>query len=459
MTRSTARYALIAALFCLATPLTAQADLPISDTTLANGLHVIVIENHALPLVTVELDVRNGAYTQSPEHEGLAHLYEHMFFKANRTIASQERYLERLRELGGSWNGTTSEERVNYFVTVGTDSVVPALRFMEDAIRYPLFLPEELVRERPVVLGEFDRNEANHFFHLNRGIDTLLWGRGFYSRKNVIGNRDTIAATTPEKMRAIQQRYYVPNNSALILSGDMTPARGFRLAAEVFGDWPRGPDPFATPAPDPAPLTQSQAVIVERPVGSVSLTIRWHGPSVSRDPVATYAADVLSTVLANPASKFQKRLVDSGFAFNASLFYYTLNHVGPITLSAQTTPEKLLPLQRAVLEEIERMADSTYVLQEELDAAQRQLGIQALFEREIPSDWAHTVGFWWSVAGLDYYRTYVPNMQKMSRADMAQYVRTYLQGKPFVAGVLINAAARQKLQLVPEMLLPKAVTP
>jgi zinc protease len=459
MTRSTARYALIAALFCFATPLTAQADLPISDTTLANGLHVIVIENHALPLVTVELDVRNGAYTQSPEHEGLAHLYEHMFFKANRTIASQERYLERLRELGGSWNGTTSEERVNYFVTVGTDSVVPALRFMEDAIRYPLFLPEELVRERPVVLGEFDRNEANHFFHLNRGIDTLLWGRGFYSRKNVIGNRDTIAATTPEKMRAIQQRYYVPNNSALILSGDMTPARGFRLAAEVFGDWPRGPDPFATPAPDPAPLTQSQAVIVERPVGSVSLTIRWHGPSVSRDPVATYAADVLSTVLGNPASKFQKRLVDSGFAFNASLFYYTLNHVGPITLSAQTTPEKLLPLQRAVLEEIERMADSTYVSQEELDAAQRQLGIQALFEREIPSDWAHTVGFWWSVAGLDYYRTYVPNMQKMSRADMAQYVRTYLQGKPFVAGVLINAAARQKLQLVPEMLLPKAVTP
>lgn len=105
------------------------------------------------------------------------------------------------------------------------------------------------------------------------------------------------------------------------------------------------------------------------------------------------------------------------------------------------------------------MADSTYVSQEELDAAQRQLGIQALFEREIPSDWAHTVGFWWSVAGLDYYRTYVPNMQKMSRADMAQYVRTYLQGKPFVAGVLINAAARQKLQLVPEMLLPKAVTP
>ena len=77
-----------------------QANLPIRDTTLANGLHVIVIESHAVPLVTVELDVKNGSYTESPEYNGLSHLYEHMFFKANRTIPSQERYLQRLRELG-----------------------------------------------------------------------------------------------------------------------------------------------------------------------------------------------------------------------------------------------------------------------------------------------------------------------------------------------------------------------
>src|SRR6185295_16848605 len=96
-----------------ASPVLAQADLPIRDTILANGLQVIVIENHAVPLVTVELDVKNGGYTQTPEYEGLAHLYEHMFFKANRAIPSQERYLQRLRQLGASWNGTTSEERVN----------------------------------------------------------------------------------------------------------------------------------------------------------------------------------------------------------------------------------------------------------------------------------------------------------------------------------------------------------
>jgi zinc protease len=194
-------------------------------------------------------------------------------------------------------------------------------------------------------------------------------------------------------------------------------------------------------------------------VGSVSLTMRWQGPGVGRDPAATYAADVLSNVLNNSGSRFQKRLVDSGLAFNANIGYYTLNHVGPITVFAQTAPEKLLPLERAVLQEIGRLTDSTYVSPDELDAAQKQLGIRALYEREVPTDWAHTVGFWWSVAGLDYYRTYVPNMQKVTRSDLAQYARTYLQGKPFVAGVLINAEARKKLALTPEMLLPKEVTP
>src|SRR5215207_5147221 len=131
----------------------AQSDLPIRDTVLANGLHVIVVESHAVPIVTVELDVKNGSFTEPPDYAGLSHLYEHMFFKANKAIPSQEKYLQRLRQLGASWNGTTSQERVNYFITVGADSVRPAMQFMEDAIRSPLFLNEELVRERPVVTG------------------------------------------------------------------------------------------------------------------------------------------------------------------------------------------------------------------------------------------------------------------------------------------------------------------
>ena len=447
------RIPVLAVLLLFAPVLGAQSDLPIHSRKLANGLEVIVIENRAVPLVTVEIDVKNGAYTETPEYDGLSHLYEHMFFKANRTIPSQEMYLRRTNQLGAVWNGTTSEERVNYYVTVGVDSLLPALQFIEDAIRYPLFNQDELVRERPVVLGEFDRNEANPFFHLFRGVDTLLWTPGYYSRKNVIGNRDIIVTATQAKMNTIKDRYYVPNNSALILAGDITPERGFRLAEQIFGDWPKGADPFATPVANPPALTSSKRVIVERPVQGATFYITWHGPSVTADPAATYAADVLATVVANPTSKFYKRLVESGLTYGANLNYYTLAHTGPISVFAQLAADKIPEAQRAIMEEVGKLTDENYITQEELTAAQRQLGIQALYQREQASEYAHTVGFWWAVAGLDYYRSYVPNMQRVTRADIAKYARTYIAGKPHVTGLLISPEERARLKLTPESLL------
>jgi zinc protease len=333
------------------------------------------------------------------------------------------------------------------------------MQFMRDAVRYPLFQQDELVRERPVVIGEFDRNEANPYFHLFRGTDTLLWTRAYWSRKNVIGNRAVILGTPQEKMREIQNRYYIPNNTALILAGDVTPARGFRAAIEVFGDWPRGPDPFATPIPDPPPLARTQAVIVTQPVNAAAVALQFQGPSVTRDPAATYAADVLSTILNKRSSRFSKRLVDSGLAFQANISYYTLSHVGPIGVFLQTTPEKVVDAQRAALEEIAKLADSTYVSPQELADAQKELGIQSLYEREQSTSWAHTIGFWWAVAGLDYYRDYVPNMQRVTRGDLARYATTYLQGKPYVVGVLMSPEARQKTGLTPEALLPKELVP
>jgi zinc protease len=442
-----------------AVPLAAQSSLPIYHRALANGLDVIVIENHAVPLVTVEVDVRNGSMTEPPEFNGLSHLYEHMFFKANRAIPDQERYVERLRQLGALWNGTTSEEVVNYYFTLGVDSLVPALEFMRDAIRFPLFQQAELERERRVVLGEFDRNEASPLFLLYRAVSRELWSPEYFSRKNPIGDRAMIATATPEKMLAIQRRYYVPNNSALLLAGDITPERGFQLAEQIFGDWPRAEDPFATPVPNPPPLTESRAVIVEQPVNSVTLSLAWQGPSVGADPASTYAADVFSTIINTETGRFHRRLVENGLAFTAAISYYTLNHVGPIQLDAQTTPDKLLPLERALLDEVEHFADSDYVSPAQLDAARNQVMAEGLYERERPSSFVHTLGFWWSVAGLDYYRTYRPRMQAVTRADLAAYARRYLVGRPHVIGVLISPEARARTGVTPEVLLGREAAP
>ena len=452
-----ARMGAVAALLAVAAPLAAQEELPIHKTMLGNGLEVIVIENHAVPLVTIELDVKNGSYTETPDYNGLSHLYEHMFFKANRTIPSQEEYLERLNELGAAWNGTTSTERVNYYVTVGVDSLEPAMQFMEDAIRYPLFEQAELERERPVVLGEYDRNESNPFFHLGRATDTMLWSPEYYSRKNVIGDREIIITTTQEKMLTIQRRFYVPNNTALILSGDITSERGFALAEQVFADWPRGEDPFATSIPDPPPLTAPRAVVVEQPVNTVTVSINWQGPSVTRDVEDTYVADLLATALANPTSKFYKALVESGLAFGVNFSYFTQMHVGPIAIQAQTTPDKALELHRAILAEVDKFDDPGYVTDQELEAAKSEVGVAQLYGREQASSFAHTVGFWWAVADLDYYLGYVDGMQAVTQDDIAGFARAWMIGKPNVSGVLIDPQSRAAINLTANDLLAQEV--
>jgi len=105
---------------------------PFVNKVLPNGLEVIVLEDHSVPLVTVELAVRNGSFTETPELNGLSHLYEHMFFKVAPDQAIKNEYLRGIDSLGIVYNGETHEEVVNYYFTTTTPNFPVALRFMRD---------------------------------------------------------------------------------------------------------------------------------------------------------------------------------------------------------------------------------------------------------------------------------------------------------------------------------------
>src|SRR6267143_8102 len=122
-----------------------QAQL--ANQVLANGFEIIILEDHSIPLVTIELAAKNGSYTEPPELNGLSHLYEHMFFKTNRAVANQEEYLRKIGQLGIAYNASTREEVVNYFFTTTSPNLRTAMQFMRDSIRYPLFDEREFERE------------------------------------------------------------------------------------------------------------------------------------------------------------------------------------------------------------------------------------------------------------------------------------------------------------------------
>lgn len=453
---------LAAFLLCLPSLLLAQrAELErhIQRATLPNGLDIIVVENRGVPLVTIEADVKNGSFTQGPEFEGLSHLYEHMFFKANSVHPNPDDFIGRASELGAEFNGTTSEERVNYYLTVPADSVEGGMKFLAAALINPLFRKDELEREREVVIGEYDRNESSPFFKFSTEMGKALWTTA-WSRKNPLGERAIIQSTTPEKMRAIQQRYYVPNNTAIIITGDIAATKAFALAKAIFGNWAKGADPATTdPIPPIPPVARDTAVIVEQPIGSIVVMLQWQGPSAQKDPAATYAADVFSDVLNQPGSRFQRRLVDSGLFHGIGVNYYTLNQVGPITISGETSPEKLKEALAALRDEIQKLNDPGYFSADELKAATRQRIVGTELGLERASGFAHQLGFWWAVTGMDYFYGYVDTMAKQTPNDLQSYASKYIIGKSHVTGVLLSPAMRQALKLTPSSLVDVGIRP
>ncbi len=436
--------------FMLVTAATAQnQQLPSNFylKTLPNGLQMLVIEDHTVPLATIEIVVKNGAYTEDSAFNGLSHMYEHMFFKANRDLPSQEAFLKRVQELGVVFNGTTSEERVNYFITLSNSKLQEGLTFMNSAIRYPLFLETEMKNENPVVDGEFQRAESNPGFFLFQDMNYKLWGNNYY-RKNPIGLHDVILSCTPEKMKVIQQKFYYPNNSMLVVAGDVNHADVFPLIEATYGDWvPADFDPFVKwPIPEMKSLTGVTNFVTVNSNAQIPIFLTgFHGPDTRNDLKSTYAADVFSYILQQASSKLQKDLVETGLAYQVNVSYQTCKFTGPINIILVPNPAKISEAYKVLWENISQWSNPDYFTDEQLETAKNLLAIQDAYQKESTSNFVHTVTYWWASASIDYYTNYVENLKKITREDIVRYVNTYIKGKPHVNGLLVNPAMKDMI--------------
>jgi zinc protease len=459
-------------------------EIPIVTKTLANGMEIIVLPDASVPLVTVELAVRNGSFTEPPELNGLSHLYEHMFFKPNSAglLAQCEAamvqgplndlgkracenplklksqigdisYLSQIDQIGIVNNGQTNEEVVEYYFTTTKPYTQTAMKFIKDATRYPSFEEDDFSREKEVVIGELDRNMSQPGYYLNRAMLDKLFYK-YPTRKSPGGTRETVAAATTDQMRLIESRYYVPNNSALVVTGDVDPQNIFALAEQLFGDWPRSEDPFKKfPLVEHPPVPKSEGAIISQPVQNVFIELGWQGPSIGKDDAATYAADVFSFIIRQPNSRFQRTLVDSQLAADVNLGYYTQRNVGPITTIMVTSPDKAKAAVKALYGEIAQFDKPDYYTDEELENAKTLLEADDLYSREKLSDYSHTLSFWWSTSGIDYFRGYHKNLRAVTREDINRYLRTYILNKPHIGLALISPEEQDAAKLTSDDLI------
>ncbi len=419
---------------------------------LDNGLEVLVCENHLTPIVTIEVAVKNGSFTETPDINGLSHLYEHMFFTANKRDTSEDDFLDRVDRLGIVYNGETHEENVQYYFTLPKQNLEKGLDFMAVAITSPLFKQSELNNQITVVNGEFDRNEASPYFSFTRTMSQKIWG-DLWNRKEPLGVRPAINAATREKMLMIQKKYYIPNNSLLIVTGDVNTSDIKNLVPKYFSDWKAGSDPFIKdPSPVIPPIEKTTFVtdFVQQPTAAVE--VRWHGPSIGIDDKSTYAADVFSEIIKQNEHEFTKSLMESGVALGSNFWYYTQRLAGPIQGDVIATPERLVDAMRIFWQQFDKFTDPHYFTDEQLETSKAQLRSRILFESEKFSDFAKTIAFWWASTGLDYYEEYLDNLKKVNRRDIKNYIEKYLTNKPYILGLAIDPNSVTRLKLDPAML-------
>ncbi len=430
------------------------ADRTIHETKLANGLTVLSIPDHGLPLVTIEVAVKNGSFTEPPELNGLSHLYEHMFFKGNKKIPDAETYLRKAGRLGMVMNAATGEESVSYYFSLHRDNLEKGLEFMRDSLLHPLFDERELEKEKVVIEAEYDQAEASPHFHLQRGVDRGLWGKN-WSRRNPLGSRDVIRKANREQLEMIRQQYYQPSNTALIIAGDVTSEKAVDLAKKYFGGWEGRK--VRLPEVKDVPLRDHVVRFVHKPVASAAVMIGFQGPSLKDDGEAVYAADVFSFGINAKTSSFQKAMVRSGLTFRASLFYLTRRAQGPIYLIFTVEPANVVSALKEAMKQIQSWDDPSILTDAQIEGAKVRLEVDDVYSREKTSQFANLVGRWWASAGLEHYRSYIKNVRKTTREDMSRFAGRYIKGRPMSVGVLISEKSAKDAGLTPEKI--KSVLP
>jgi len=254
-------------------------EIPHRKRTLANGLDVIVHEDHHVPIVAVNVWYHVGSKNERPGATGFAHLFEHLMFEGSAHHDSG--YFPPLQQAGAQLNGSTNTDRTNYWEVVPTSALDRALWLESDRMGFllPALTRERLETQRDVVLNERRQSYENRPYGLSMmALMAALYPPDHPYHWMTIGSAEDIRAMQIEDVQAFFRAYYHPSNASLVLAGDLETSRGFELAEAYFGDIPAGERPGAVSVPE-APLSEQRLVLEDR-VELPRLYLAWRAPAM-----------------------------------------------------------------------------------------------------------------------------------------------------------------------------------
>jgi len=325
------------------------------ETTLKNGLRVITVEDHSAPVIAVSITYNVGSRNERQGRTGFAHLFEHMMFKGSENVGSGEHILLVFNN-GGNMNGTTNEDRTNYFEVLPANQLDLALFLESDRMKSLAITKENLDNQRNAVQEERRLGLDNQPYGKSGELQQELIYDNFAYKHTTIGSMEDLNAASVEDVAAFFKMYYAPNNAVLVLVGDFKPAEALAKIKSNFESIPRQPDPPAVDMTEPTQKAERRASVDDVLARAPRVDLAYK--AVAGNTADFYALQVLSAVLQSGQSSrlYQILVKDKEMVSNVGGVMDEKRGVGALYTSATLRPgAKTEDIEAAIYAEIERL--------------------------------------------------------------------------------------------------------
>jgi len=425
------RAALLFFLICLGLGGTGKAFPPAGlalprASTLPNGFRVIVKPGHDLGVVAINLVIRAGSRHEEAQESGAAHFLEHMLFRGSSNYRPGK-VQEFVEGLGGGINAGTLRDFTHIYATLPSGAFEEAFAALAYAVLHPSLETMEVERERAIILSEISRHHENPL--------TVMWDlahlalflfEGHPYGRPVNGTPESVNRLTGKDLLRFHRRWYVPNNMAVVVVGDVSEARVLAAARKAFGK--------LSPAPVSQPLGSGKARLQTRggefsyyhggSLAYVGLVVK--APAVS-SPREVCATDLLLVLLAE-GKKSRLWIALRGeetLARAVGAEFLTSREPSPFLLWASCPPEKVAEVKAKMEREIAAIAEGK-ISPGEIAATKHRLETSFWLSNETYTDQADVLGFYEAIASYRFAAEYVSRLQAVSLAEVKQAATRFL---------------------------------
>ncbi|MBL8814633.1 MAG: insulinase family protein [Planctomyces sp.] len=415
----------------------------VTEYRLSNGARVLLFPDASRPTISVNMTVLVGSRHEGYGEAGMAHLLEHLVFKGTPTF---EDVPKALRDHGANYNGTTNQDRTNYFETLpATDENLEfAIQLESDRLVNSYISRDDLLSEFTVVRNEFERGENSPESVLFQRVMAAAYEWHNYG-KTTIGNRSDIERVPIDNLQAFYRKYYQPDNVVLIVTGKFDEAKALELVLKYLGSIPRPERRLDATYTEEPPQDGERQVILRR-VGSIgSVIAAYHVPAAAHEDWAPLS--ILGSVLSEAkVGRLEAVLVETKLATSASARGDNSHDPGLFTVSAQPAEGKLEEVQDLLLKTMEDLGSSPFGA-EEVERA--KLRSRRNFEQLITNASSMSSALSSSSSLGDWRLLFLQRdrIAKVTADDVNRVAKTYFQRHNRTVGTFIPADSPQRLSI------------